>query len=80
MAKQSTKRSVHWRPFFASSASVEAPSKRVNATVHERYALVPDTRIDGPALVEEHEATVFIPPSWSATVQASGDLIAGPVR
>jgi 5-oxoprolinase (ATP-hydrolysing)/N-methylhydantoinase A len=46
----------------------------VDAAVYDRYALRPGTRIAGPALVEEREATTVIPPGDSAVVDASGNL------
>ena len=53
------------------------PGRRhADATVYDRYALGPSTRIEGPALVEERETTVFVPPSWTATVDDRGDLVA----
>jgi 5-oxoprolinase (ATP-hydrolysing)/N-methylhydantoinase A len=40
----------------------------VEAMVYDRYALVPGDRIDGPAIVEEREATTIVPPGDRLTV------------
>ena len=46
----------------------------VEASVYDRYALVPGDRIEGPAIVEEREATTVIPPGDSLSVDANLNL------
>ncbi len=46
----------------------------VTVPVYDRYALAPGTRIAGPAIVEEREATTTIPLGDSVTVDATGTL------
>ncbi len=41
-----------------------------DAAVHDRRALGPGARIDGPAVVEGEGSSALIPPGWSATVDA----------
>ena len=43
--------------------------------VHSRYALAEGMAIEGPAIVEEAEATTVVPPQWRAQVQAEGNLV-----
>ena len=64
-------RSVGRRPvvFDRGSAPVDTP-------VYRRERLAPDTRFDGPALVEEGETTSVIRPGWSVEVAHDGSLIA----
>jgi N-methylhydantoinase A len=42
--------------------------------VHERAALPPGSRVDGPAIVAEAETSTLVGPGWTATVAASGWL------
>jgi N-methylhydantoinase A len=44
--------------------------------VYDRYALAPGQTISGPALIEENDTTIYLPPSTTARVQKSLDLIA----
>ena len=46
----------------------------VEAPVYDRYALVPGDRIEGPAIIEEREATTIVPPGDSLTVDANLNL------
>src|SRR5205085_10759640 len=46
----------------------------VEASVYDRYALVPGDRIEGPAIVEEREATTIIPPGDSLRVDENLNL------
>ena len=46
----------------------------VEAAVYDRYALMPDDKIAGPAIVEEREATTVIPPGDSLSVDANLNL------
>jgi 5-oxoprolinase (ATP-hydrolysing)/N-methylhydantoinase A len=46
----------------------------VEAAVYDRYALEPGDRIEGPAIVEEREATTVVPPGDRLTVDAHLNL------
>jgi N-methylhydantoinase A len=46
----------------------------VDAPVHDRAACAPGARIDGPALIEEPESTLVVPPGWSAEVLHDGTV------
>ncbi len=58
----------HWPAYF-----VEA-GRFVDTPVYARAALRPDTRIEGPALIEEAESTAVIGPSAHLRVDAFGNL------
>ena len=48
----------------------------VHATpVHDRERLAPGTRIDGPALLVERNATTVVEPGWRAEIDAGGHLV-----
>jgi N-methylhydantoinase A len=47
----------------------------VDAAVHDRYALTPGARVDGPCVIEERESTVVIGPGGRGTVDGSGVLV-----
>jgi N-methylhydantoinase A len=42
--------------------------------LHWRFDLAPGERIDGPALVAEHETTVVVPAGWQARLDSHGHL------
>ncbi|KDN23258.1 hydantoinase/oxoprolinase family protein [Amycolatopsis rifamycinica] len=46
----------------------------VDTTVFDRYRLAPGTRVDGPAIVEERESTVVVPPGAHCVVRDDGAL------
>ncbi|MGE3876738.1 MAG: hydantoinase/oxoprolinase family protein [Parvibaculaceae bacterium] len=48
---------------------------RVEARVFARLSLAAGTTIDGPAILEEPDTTVIVPPGWRATVDGLGNLI-----
>ncbi len=50
------------------------PGGFVDAEVYDRYALRPGDRIDGPAIIEEREATTVVPPGDSVEVDGSLNL------
>jgi N-methylhydantoinase A len=45
-------------------------------SVYERATLARDQRIDGPAIIEERETTIFLLAGWSLHVHPDGSLIA----
>ena len=49
---------------------VPAPSRDSN-----RAGLAADDTVTGPAVIEAVDATIVIPPSWRAAVNADGHLI-----
>ncbi|HSP74388.1 MAG TPA: hydantoinase/oxoprolinase family protein, partial [Gaiellaceae bacterium] len=44
------------------------PGRRRSVPVYDRYALEPGARLDGPAIVEERESTLVVPPGRAAEV------------
>lgn len=46
-----------------------------DAAVFDRYRLKPGDDVEGPAIVEERESTVVIPPGASCTVRADAGLV-----
>lgn len=43
--------------------------------VFSRNELRPDSRLDGPAVLEDTESTAVVPPAWSGTIRADGSLV-----
>jgi len=52
----------------------------VEAPVYDRYLLGPDSAIAGPAVIEERESTLIVPPGWRVRVDDYDNLIADPVE
>jgi N-methylhydantoinase A len=49
---------------------------KAEAAVYNRATLASGQDIAGPAIIEERETTIVIPPNWDATVDAIGCVIA----
>jgi N-methylhydantoinase A len=47
----------------------------IETTIWERDRLPIGSRIEGPAIVEQFDATTVIPPSWRGTVDGLGNLV-----
>ena len=47
----------------------------VDCTRHTAEALTEGQRIDGPAVIEGHTATTWVPPGWTATLDPADNLI-----
>ncbi len=47
----------------------------VKTVVYSRDRLLPGTVLQGPAIVEEYDATTVIPPDWSGYVDEFGNLV-----
>ncbi|ELK44404.1 N-methylhydaintoinase (ATP-hydrolyzing) A, partial [Haloferax sp. BAB-2207] len=43
--------------------------------VYDRDGLGAGTTVEGPAILEQHESTVVVPPAWGGTVGADGTLV-----
>ncbi|HLG70452.1 MAG TPA: hydantoinase/oxoprolinase family protein [Chloroflexota bacterium] len=43
--------------------------------VYDRYQLAPGAAFEGPAIVEERESTVVVPPTWHASVDGLGCIV-----
>ena len=43
--------------------------------VYGRTLLRPGDAFDGPAVVEQYDATTYVAPGWSARVDAFGNLV-----
>ena len=50
-------------------------SQTVEATVWDRHALTPGTRVPGPAIVEQVDTTTLVSPGWEGKVLEDGNLI-----
>ena len=50
--------------------------KDVDTPVYQRRDLAPGQSIAGPAIIEERETTIIILPGWTATVHATGCIMA----
>ena len=46
----------------------------VTVAVHAREGLAPGTTLPGPAVVEQLDSTILIPPGWTARIDAAGFL------
>jgi len=55
------------RPVWFGGAACDCP-------VWEREQLAAGATVEGPAIVEEFGATTVVPPGWSGTVDAHGNL------
>jgi N-methylhydantoinase A len=51
-------------------------SSFINTAVFDRNALMPGSRIDGPAILEEVESTLVLPPDFGGEVDAGLNFIA----
>jgi len=47
----------------------------LDAAVYHRLALPAGTAFDGPAIVEQMDSTVVVPPGWRATVDDYGNIV-----
>lgn len=56
------------RDVFDGAAFVDTP-------VYDRAVLRPGDAFDGPAVVEQYDATTYLAPGWSARVDAFGNLV-----
>jgi N-methylhydantoinase A len=50
-------------------------ARESRATLYERDQLRPGARLDGPAIVEQFDATTVVPPGWTATVDRFSNLV-----
>lgn len=64
----SAKRESRMAKFGANSAEVETIVIPGRENINERYVL-------GPAIIEEYDSTIVVPPDWRAEVDESGNLI-----
>ncbi|EJN59915.1 hydantoinase/oxoprolinase family protein [Halogranum rubrum] len=44
-------------------------------TIYDRERLPPGETVSGPAVLEQDESTVVVPPAWEATVRVDGSLV-----
>jgi N-methylhydantoinase A len=54
--------------------------KERDAAIYRRDRLLPGNRLEGPAVVTEYSATVFLPSGWEGRVDAYGNLILSPLE
>ena len=55
------------RVFFDAAGWIETP-------VYHRQALLPGARIEAPAIIEQYDATIIVPPGWKACVDELSNL------
>src|SRR5262249_16260010 len=67
--------SVGWAVTGVRRAYVPELGGFIDAQVVDRYRMTPETRIKGPALIEEPESTTIILPGDVATVTERGNLL-----
>lgn len=63
-------------PVAERETRVRYRGERVRARLLHRAALAAGRRIEGPAVVHEYSATLWLPPGWSAEALADGSLSA----
>jgi len=61
-------------PVPAERRGVVFDRERLRTPVYEREALGRGARLEGPALIEQVDSTTLLPPGWTATVDALGNL------
>lgn len=54
-------------------------SEPVQGQIYERRELPPGSQVSGPAVIEEPQTSVVLPPGWRARVLEDGSLMAGRV-
>ncbi len=47
----------------------------IETSVYDRYALGPEEKLEGPAIIEERESTVVVSPDSSCSVDRFGNVI-----
>ena len=57
------------------SRTIYANGQSVDAPVYDRLAIATGERIDGPAILEQADTTVFVDPGLTGTVDGFGNLI-----
>jgi N-methylhydantoinase A/oxoprolinase/acetone carboxylase beta subunit len=67
-AAGATRRPVARKAYFPETGEAVTP-------VHDREALAAGDRIEGPAIVEERDSTLVVPPGAVLEVDASGNLL-----
>ncbi|HET7769656.1 MAG TPA: hypothetical protein VFN74_12840, partial [Chloroflexota bacterium] len=74
----SSARTDHTHPAQKGEREVYFPETGFIPTpVYDRYALAPDTRLDGPAVIEERESTAVVGPGASVHVDEWSNLVIG---
>jgi N-methylhydantoinase A len=52
-----------------------AGQSAIEARVLDRSQIEPNTHVDGPAVIEQRDATTLLPPGWRGSPHASGALV-----
>lgn len=58
------------------SRTVYLGGEKWKATVLNRWSLRPGNQVVGPAVIEQEDSTVFVPPRWQVKVDEHGNLLA----
>ena len=77
---QPQSRAPHWllaaaRPPDPKSRRIYLSGREVTARVYQRADLASGSQIAGPAIVEQYDTTVLLPPGWETEVATSSSLI-----
>ncbi|MGE4240510.1 hydantoinase/oxoprolinase family protein [Ramlibacter sp.] len=70
-----TRDAVETRRHAAARTAYFPETGEIPTPVHDRDALAAGTRIDGPAIVQERDTTIIVPPGAVAHVDPSGNFI-----
>ena len=57
------------------SRSIQIGGQSLEAAVYDRSVLTEEAAIAGPAIIEQVDTTILIPPKFTASVNSFGDLI-----
>ena len=75
MSKGGTQTEEHEPEAKEHREAVFGDEDRVSAAVYERDDLRPGARIDGPAIIEQLDSTVVVPPGDQAEVDGYSNII-----
>jgi N-methylhydantoinase A/oxoprolinase/acetone carboxylase beta subunit len=59
---------------------IDAAAGFETAAVYDRAALAAETRIPGPAIIEQPDTTTLIPAGWCCQVAEAGHLLIEPTE
>jgi N-methylhydantoinase A len=57
------------------SRRIRVAGRSVDAAVYDRSTLTRDSTVSGPALIEQSDTTILVPPLFAATTNGFGDLV-----
>ena len=86
VSNKKTERSINYKQLTKSENKINKPLsvKRVDfgvesgihdCPIYERNALIPNEKIEGPAIISEPQTTIVVPKSWILNTNQYGDLV-----